>query len=204
MPVMYEIAYLPEGRLADFAGSRGNYYEFEDGSHVDLQSTPVWCHRCGKVTHGESIKPLVEIAAMLSELLDPDSERSQEIMSPYLPDRAEVGAKVRLDRIDSTKKRRLWRERRQSAPKCIMCGSTDLFEFEMGQPIPNPAGHGTIEVRVTGLCSTQFNQWFFTTEGDRIPRDTKPTYWHHPGVKDQRWMLKKLLPDLFGDKPCDQ
>jgi hypothetical protein len=34
------------------------------------------------------------------------------------------------------------------------------------------------------MCSTVFNEWFFTPEGDRIPRDTQPTYWAFPESDD--------------------
>jgi hypothetical protein len=32
VPGWYEIKFLPEGRVVRFAGSRGNYSEFEDGT----------------------------------------------------------------------------------------------------------------------------------------------------------------------------
>jgi predicted oxidoreductase len=46
------------------------------------------------------------------------------------------------------------------------------------------------------MCSTRFNEWFFTPEGDRIPRDTKPTYWHHPALDNSpgsalRWLKER-------------
>jgi ribosomal protein S27AE len=198
MPVMYEIEYLPEKLVAEFAGSRGNYYEFADGGHIDISTEPVWCYRCGKITHGESIEPLTEIENQLTELLDPCSERCRELLAPYLPDREEVGQAFLREWIEKMKHRYQWRAERRSPPKCIRCGSSSILAFDTDRPIPNPAGEGTIEVRVVGLCSTSFNEWFFTPEGERIQRDTKPTHWHHPAHKDQQWMLKKLLPEMFG------
>jgi hypothetical protein len=46
------------------------------------------------------------------------------------------------------------------------------------------------------MCSTDFNEWFFTPEGDRIPRDTKPTYWHHPVLDKEPGKFKRLLQRL--------
>ena len=49
-----------------------------------------------------------------------------------------------------------------------------------GQEVSIPTGPGSVILSVSGLCSTSFNNRFYTPEGDRIPRDTKPTYWSLP------------------------
>ena len=54
------------------------------------------------------------------------------------------------------------------------------MELPVGKAIANPAGVGQLQIDCVGMCSTKFNEWFFTPEGDRIPRDTRSTYWHHP------------------------
>ena len=182
MPAFYEIRWLPDGRTEKFAGSRGNYYEFEDGSHLDVETTPAWCRRCGKFTHAEEIESLADIDKKLADLSDPGSELYRYTRRSLLPELLERMPRdgFRLDLIARATKRRRWRERRRAGPKCIICGSTDLFVFPLNQTVPHPAGPGTVEVSIVGMCSTHFNEWFFTPEGDRIPRDTKPTYWHHP------------------------
>ena len=187
MPAFYEIRWLPDGRTQNFAGSRGNYYEFADGSRLDVHTTPVWCRHCGKVTHGEKIEALAEIDQQLADLHDPASELYRFTRRSLLPELDELMPrdKFRLDMIEEAAKRRRWREQRRSGPKCIVCGSTDIFVFPISQQVPHPAGPGTIEVRIVGMCSTSFNEWFFTPEGDRIPRDTKSTYWHHPALPDE-------------------
>ena len=207
MPAFYKIEYLPEGTVEEFAGSRGNYYEFEDGSTIDLQSEPVWCQQCGKVTHGESIEPIEVIEMRIAELMDPDSELYRWTMrTPFEGMKnlerlcpKESRDSFRLELLSNARKRREWREHRQSPPKCIHCGSTNIISFPENDAISGPPGT-TIRLRCVGMCSTNFNQWFYTPEGDRIARDTKPTYWHLPGVDDQQWMLKKLLPEMFGSK----
>lgn len=73
----------------------------------------------------------------------------------------------------------------------------DLIVFPLNGTAPNPAGTGTVEVRLRGTCSTDFNNGFFTPEGERIPRDTKPSDWHHPGLGNSpgtglRWLTKRL------------
>ena len=182
MPGLYEIRWLPDGRTERFAGSRGNYYEFEDGSHLNMETTPVWCRQCGEVTHGEEIESLSEIDKKLADLHNPDSELFQFTQRSLLPELDELMPKdkFRLDMIAKAKKRHWWREHRRADPKCIVCGSMDIHIYPVNQQIPNPAGPGTVEVSIVGMCSTTFNEWFFTPEGDRIARDTCPTYWHHP------------------------
>ena len=101
--------------------------------------------------------------------------------------------KFRLDQIAKATRRRAWRERRTSPPRCIRCGSTDVVVFPIGEPVPHPAGPGAIEVSITGMCSTSFNEWFFTPEGERIPRDTKPTHWHHPGLDNSPESVRDFL-----------
>jgi hypothetical protein len=165
MPALYEIRFLPEGRAEHFAGSRGNYYDFPDGSRIDVQTTPVWCRGCGRVTNGERVEPLDEI--------------DRQIEAELRGQGSWCGA---VKWVEVLRERRRWREARQSPPKCLTCGTTDVFVFPVNEVAPNPAGPGTVEVSTVGMCSTGFNQWFFTPEGERIPRDTKPTYWQHPAL----------------------
>jgi hypothetical protein len=204
MPGLYEIEFSPDEPVKEFAGSRGNYYEFEDQSHLDMETTPVWCHHCGKITHGEKIEPLAEIDKKLADLNDPSSELYKFSMRSLLPGLDELMPrdKFRLDLIETAKKRRAWRAQRLSEPKCILCGSTSIFAFPLNQQVPNPAGQGTVEMSVVGMCSTRFNEWFFTPEGDRIPRDTKPTYWHHPLLdKEPEEDIQQMLHRLRSGMP---
>jgi hypothetical protein len=174
MPALYEIRHLPQGTTEEFAGSRGNYYEFEDGSRIDVWSRPAWCRRCGDYTHGESIESLDEIDQQLRDLEDPQSELYQFIQ------RGVSKGRFRRRWIEMIKQRRRWREGRVSPPRCLLCGSTELVSLPEGVEIPNPRGTGTVVLNVIGHCSTWFNEWFFTPEGERIPRDTQPTYWALP------------------------
>jgi hypothetical protein len=195
MPGFYEITFLPEGKVQRFAGSRGNYYEFEDGSHLDIHTAPVWCHHCGDITHGEQIKALEEIDKELADLDDPNSELYRFTMMSLLPELDAISPResFRLERIEETRKRRQWNERRSSPPKCIHCGSTNITLLPMEQPILIPPGPISVVVRFAGMCSTDFNEWFFTPEGDRIPRDTKPTHWHHPQLDNSPGAVRRFL-----------
>ena len=176
MPATYEIKFGPKGPTKEFEGSTGNYYEFEDGSHMYMNTTPVWCHGCGQITHGERIESLEEIDKKLADLNNPTSVLYRMTAKGLLNEITGGGDRLLQERLQKTKQRRTWRERRISPPKCIRCGSTDILVLPIDQPVPNPAGPGTIKVRCVGMCETDFDECFFTPEGDRIPKETTPTH----------------------------
>ena len=179
MPGVYEIRFLPSGRTREFYGSRGDYYEFEDGSHIDVSSGPVWCYRCHDFTDGESIESLETIDQQLADLQDPRSELYRSTKDTLLYN--DGRPRFRPHYIDLLRQRRQWREGREAPPKCLECGTTEIVVLSAdGERVKNPAGIGWVVVTITGLCSTLFNNRFYTPEGDRIPRDTKPTYWTLP------------------------
>ena len=184
MPAMYEILIAPGGGGL-FAGTRGNYYELGEGQQIDVQTTPVWCRRCGDFRHGEGIEPLEEIDRRLAELDDPNSFAYQSCFDNLFHEMFGKGEEFRQEQITRLRRRRRWREDRVSPPKCIECGSADIVVLPINEKVPNPAGPGTVEIRIRGMCSTDFNEWHFTPEGERIPRDTKPTHWHHPAMGDE-------------------
>lgn len=177
---MYEIRRLPDGPTEQFAGSRGNYYEFSESDRLDLHSVPVWCHRCGKITHGEDLSTVREIDEQIRDLDDPSSQLYRMTRHGVLEELSGKGEEFLQDRVNELQRRRSWRLTRKAPPKCLHCGTTDILELLEGVPVPNPRGDGRIQIDCVGMCSTIFNQWFFTPEGDRIARDTLPTYWHHP------------------------
>jgi hypothetical protein len=179
MPAWYEIRWLPEGRTEKFAGSRGNYYEFSESDHLDVYSVPVWCHRCATVTHGENLSSVEEIDKQIRDFNDPSSDLYRMTQNSLLAELGH-GDEFRRERLAELQRRRRWRASRQSPPKCIHCGTTEILPLPAGVPIPKPGGEGEIQINCIGMCSTSFNEWFFTPEGDRIPRATRPTYWHHP------------------------
>jgi hypothetical protein len=176
MPALYRLLSLPAATAEELCGSRGNYYELEDGSHIDLRSRPVWCRKCRCYTDGESIESLDEIDRQLSDLNDPGSEMYRLTQDSLSGPRG----RFRLHWVELTRHRRRWRERRVSPPRCLLCGATDIVVLREDEEIPNPCGPGTVLLTVIGQCSTSFNEWYFTPEGERIPRDTKPTYWALP------------------------
>lgn len=161
MPAVYEIRFLPEGRIEELSGSRGNYYEFPDGRRMEVETTPVWCRPCGRVTEGEEVETLAQIDRELADLHDPTSERYRSTQRPPRDD----GHELRLFLIDRARRRRTWREVRVSPAKCLACGSADIVVFPDQQPVPHPAGTGTVTVACVGLCTTLPTGRIFTPAG---------------------------------------
>jgi hypothetical protein len=184
MPAMYEIITAPGGGGGLFAGTRGNYYDL-GGGQIEVETTPGWCRRCGRWRHVELIETVAEIDQKLADLRNPRSKLYQLYARDYLEECKDLGPTFCAGVIAELKLRRRWREERVTPPKCIECGSTDIVVLPINEVVSNPAGPGTVEVRIRGMCSTDFNEWFFTPEGDRIPRDTKPTRWYHPAMGEE-------------------
>jgi hypothetical protein len=177
MPASYEIRRLPDGPIEEFFGSRGNYYEFSESDRLDLHSVPVWCACCAEFTEGEDLSTVEEIDQKIRALNDPASELYRMTRYGLLDDLFGKGQEFLRDQLGELQRRRRWRTGRNSPPKCIVCGSNKITIIPEGTPMPHPNGDGMIEIACVGMCSTEFNEWYFTPEGDRIPRDTKPTYW---------------------------
>ncbi len=126
MPAVYEIKFLPGGETLEIYGSRGDSYEFEDGTQIGVISKPVWCRWCRQFTDGESIEDLEEIDQLLTDLHDRSSEVSR-------------GLHHRLRIIEQMEQRRRWLSGRLSPPKCLECGSTEIVVFRQGERTQNPA-----------------------------------------------------------------
>lgn len=79
-------------------------YEFEDGVHLNIKRTFVWCAGCQGVQWGESIPDLEDLEKLLVDLPSSDLER-----------------------------RIAWRRERVSGPRCLECGSTDICPLESSE-----------------------------------------------------------------------
>ncbi len=182
MPAIYKLRFLPPDPShpdMEMCGSRGNYYEFGDGNHLDVWSTPVWCHECRDYKYGERIETLEEIDRHLEEARNPTSKRTRSLFA------GRMNREFRMKWAEKLQRRREWLQVRRSPPRCLQCGSTDIVRLPENEAVPNPDGPGSVVLEVSGLCSTWFNNWYFTPEGERIPRDTQPSYWTLPRVDDE-------------------
>ena len=166
MPGFYRLTFLPESRIQDFHESRGNYYRLNDGSEITLEGKPVWCDRCGKVTEGEVIESIEKIDERIANLERLAAEIRLEMTRPPPPDLKAPGDRFQREQILELELRREWRKRRQTPPRCILCGCTQIVPLEHAKPVR--VGDISIVLEMVGMCSTGFNMWYFTPEGERI------------------------------------
>jgi hypothetical protein len=184
MPGFYDVKYTDGSPDAEYAGMLGNYYELPDGSHVDLSSCPCWCVNCNTVTDGEWIETPQELEKHLNDLHDPNSEfyqfheKSEEIAQ--IPGHPHKRIGFRESAINKTRERIRWRNLRTAPPKCLICGSTVIYYPCDDDGRVEIDGKTVVWILPKGMCSTLFNEWYFTVDGDRIPRDTQPKYWGIP------------------------
>jgi len=115
MPALYEIRWLPDGPIEQFAGSRGNYYEFSESDRLELHSVPVWCHRCAKITDGEYLSTLEEIDKQTRDLNDPTSQLYRMTRHGTLDELFGKGDEFLQDRLAELQRRR-WGAWRGSRP----------------------------------------------------------------------------------------
>jgi hypothetical protein len=180
MPACYKIRFADTGEEFEWFGSQGYYYKFADGTTIGLHPTIAWCVDCQKFVSAESIPAPAQVEDDLVELRDPNSMRAS-IFTSTEPPFDEPIFRERLksayaQAIDEAERRVSWRRNRIGPPKCLRCGSTNV-EFQGDGIEMYVTGRGLAYVEWTGMCSTEATNWFYTPEGERLPRDGKPTYW---------------------------
>ena len=177
MPAFYEIRYS-DGRVEETFGIRGLYYEFPNGESLDVHTEIAWCKKCDTFADVEHLKTIPEIDQEIADLNDPTSD----LYRMFFDSPAGAQGQFLQSQLAEAIRRKSFLERRNSPPKCVHCGSVELIHTPCGTEIKHPNQDLTFVMECTGMCSTDFMNWYFTPEGDRIPRDSKPSYWHHPGL----------------------
>lgn len=182
MPSCYRIRLPHSASDIEWFGSRGFYYELTDGAMIGLHPTIAWCCQCEAFIDAEWIPSLEHVEEELRKASDPNSLRDMlsslglPMDPPAFPERLE---KMHEEGKLEAARRVQWRKQRSSPPKCLMCGSTDIHFPGDDQTVEIP-GRGTALVEWTGMCSTDFCNWYYTPDGIRIPRETKRTRWGFP------------------------
>ena len=175
MPGVYEVILLPEGKVHSLYGSRGNYYQLPDDLALTVCAVPVWCRRCQTFFEGEDIGSVQGLEQEVTDYSDINSAGSRRILEISLlrNDTADLA-----ELLAESKTRLEWRIGRIAPPKCLECGTTDIVHLGEGQEIASPCSPGTLTITCVGMCSTAFNNHYYTPEGDRIPMETQPSRWH--------------------------
>lgn len=175
MPSFYRITFDPAGRTEDFYATSGSYYQWADGTRLDVNTAPTWCGRCGAIREGEVVETVADIDRRIADLHDPTSIYYQfvqaadlsHLRAPVTRSAPGTSAPDLSDAIHRARHRRHWRAARVSPPKCLACGTTEIVHLDR-QPVPHPSGTGTIAARHMGFWSGRYSRLVFTPEGDRI------------------------------------
>ena len=181
MPACYEIRYA-DGRVEETFGIRGLHYEFPDGETLDVHTEIGWCFSCNTFTDIERLEAIEEIDQQIADMHDPDSV----LYRMFFDSPAGKDGEFLKSQVAEAQRRRDFLLQRTSPAKCVHCGTENVKQIPHGETVEHPAGCGTFVLESVGMCSTDFMNWYFTPEGERIPRDTRPSYWYHPSLDRDR------------------
>ena len=177
MPAFYKVRYS-DGRVEQTFGIRGLYYELADGETLDFHTEIAWCIKCDTLSDVEHLKTIPEVEQEIADMHDPSSNLYQM----FFDSPAGQNGEFLKSQIADANRRKPFLQNRKSPAKCVHCGGASISPTPCGTTIQHPKDNLTFVIEFTGMCSTDFMNWYFTPEGDRIPRETKPSYWRHPGL----------------------
>jgi transcription elongation factor Elf1 len=147
------------GRVYEVTTSDLRYYVLPDGRQATCRIHPVWCGTCGLITEGEVVESLEEMRKAAG---DPASE----------------GARIIADRF-------AWRERRQSPPRCLRCGSTEIVDVPEGtQAFQHPGCGGTL--RDGASCIHNQRDRILTYDVEGVPLN------HAWNGRLRRWLARLM------------
>lgn len=152
-------------------------YEFTEQVTLTIQRVAAWCPRCQGVAWSEMIPPLADINLRISEF----ERRDQTALDAVLPfvSRHSSLADLVASRLDDLRRRAAWVRGRQSPPRCLECGSTEIIPMTSGQTCsgnpkwtlsPHPNCGGTLTV-LTEPILVLSRLWIrYTPEGNIIAK----------------------------------
>jgi hypothetical protein len=141
-------------------------YEFADGSTEPISTSPGWCGQCDQAVLVERLPEVANLEKDIAEI---------EMGGEYLSSLTESGESV-ADQKDWLLRMRDWRARRETGPKCLVCGSVAIHPFPEADPdaetewmaISHPDCGGSLQARCTGLALMRLRPPRYTPEGDLI------------------------------------
>ncbi|MCA9093556.1 MAG: hypothetical protein KDA68_08730 [Planctomycetaceae bacterium] len=134
-------------------------YSLEDGAQIRLKQADYFCPTCNGFVVGELIESVAEIENEIDQIQNhPDSV--ERLMAEWSGDISGRIAELRL-RIE-------WRRKRQSPPKCLHCGSSEILPIPREEEFYHPVSDQPMKVSKRGFLS--MNEWYatYTPEGDLI------------------------------------
>jgi hypothetical protein len=162
MPIRYHIS-VSDAEVV-LSSSCDNYYILAPGELLVMQPSPAWCGECKQFTEAEwfdtveAYDQMIKRAAYYADR--PGLIQPEDHSLLYL-----------VGRLPDLRRRRTWRAARQSPPKCIQCGSSDVVILDRNGDHSVVPCLGRVDMRVGALISSEgpcCHFWYFTPEGVRV------------------------------------
>lgn len=185
MPYFVEIQ-IGDGPLVDVVFLDRCAYILADGSRLDVSQQEAFCRNCRKAVIAEAVPSVSEIEARVRDLQDPAGRF-----------RAAFDAVLIDGFLHEEIARHKWRQLRQSPPRCLSCGQTDILAIDADE-VYDTVLSVHIKRRSTGHTScTNTSERLLTSEGLRT--DSPPMQSADTRV-DSRHSPPSLRPFLRGDR----
>lgn len=136
-------------------------YRLLDGSTLHIIQQSAWCPECNRFVIAEEIPSIDQLKEELAKYQARDMEQLQkwEFISN--------GAPVQ-ERIDDLLKRIVWRQTRQSPPRCLECGSIKTISVPTNGMFTHPKTGEQVIVCDQGFADTETWQAEFSPEGNLL------------------------------------
>src|ERR1043166_7100045 len=151
------------------------YYVLPGGVTIRAFEQPPWCRDCSKFVRAEHLSDVEDIDAQVAKYSGKAADVRMQLAAWLF--RLGLGLRSRQhllhelsvweEAVAEELVRREWRLTRQSAPRCLSCGSTAL-DLPSDGDFPHPSGNGRVRVEITSHLSlaTDENK-YYTSDGLR-------------------------------------
>ena len=134
-------------------------YELADGTLLHVRQAACWCAICDCILMAEDVPSVAALESELATLENPTEEDRQLIDF--------IGTPL-SERITEQKRRIQWRRSRQSAARCLQCGSTEITVLPGEDEFHHPQTGERVAVSGRGFAETGMWEARFTPEGELI------------------------------------
>jgi hypothetical protein len=171
MVACYRITYEPSAVVEDFFDCDGDWYQYSNEMVFPLLPRMVWCNRCRRISQGEWIPSRRGLLLEIIRSRDPEistdelcrAVESEKIVNSYL--RRPTVSESFHDQWD--RMRLDWIGRRQSRPKCIVCGATEIV-FTDDAGVITISEEQKAKLTIVGFGSGGRCDWLYSLEGVRL------------------------------------
>ena len=155
MPYFVEIQ-VGDGPLVDVVFLDHCEYVLADGSRLEVSQQEAFCRNCRTAVIAEAVPSISEIEARARDLQDPAGRFRKAL------DAVSIDQLLREEIA-----RHKWRQLRQSLPRCLSCGQTDILAIDADE-VYDSVLSVHIRRKSTGHMScTTLSERLLTSEGLR-------------------------------------